>query len=54
MIYLAPCLLGPQAQPLAHLPLLERLEERLLLRFESVQQIGSDLRVIARRAARAG
>jgi diaminohydroxyphosphoribosylaminopyrimidine deaminase / 5-amino-6-(5-phosphoribosylamino)uracil reductase len=51
VIYLAPCLLGPQAQPLAHLPLLHRLEDRLLLRFESVQQIGSDLRVIARRAA---
>ncbi len=54
VIYLAPCLLGPQAQPLAHLPLLNRLEDRLLLRFESVQQIGTDLRVIARRAARAG
>jgi diaminohydroxyphosphoribosylaminopyrimidine deaminase / 5-amino-6-(5-phosphoribosylamino)uracil reductase len=54
VIYMAPCLLGPQARPLAHLPLLERLEERLLLRFESVQQIGSDLRVIARRVARAG
>jgi diaminohydroxyphosphoribosylaminopyrimidine deaminase/5-amino-6-(5-phosphoribosylamino)uracil reductase len=52
VIYLAPCLLGPQAQPLANLPLLSRLDERLMLRFESVQQIGSDLRVIARRAAR--
>lgn len=53
VIYIAPCLLGPQAQPLAHLPLLNRLDERLMLRFDSVQQIGSDLRVIARRAARA-
>lgn len=51
VIYLAPCLLGPQAQPLANLPLLRRLDERLLLRFDSVQPIGTDLRVIARRAA---
>ena len=54
VIYLAPCLLGPQAQPLAHLPLLNHLDERLMLRFESVQQIGADVRVIARRGARAG
>ncbi len=54
VIYLAPCLLGPQAQPLAQLPLLGRLEDRLMLQFESVQAIGPDLRVIARRAARAG
>jgi diaminohydroxyphosphoribosylaminopyrimidine deaminase/5-amino-6-(5-phosphoribosylamino)uracil reductase len=51
VVYLAPCLLGPQAQPLANLPLLESLDERLALRFESVQQIGPDVRVIARRAA---
>jgi len=51
VVYLAPCLLGPQAQPLANLPLLESLDERLALRFESVQQLGPDLRVIARRAA---
>ena len=52
VIYLAPCLLGPQAQPLAQLPPLNRLDERLTLRFESVERIGADLRVIARRAAR--
>lgn len=54
VIYLAPCLLGPQAQPLAQLPALERLQDRMALRFESVQQIGPDLRVIARRAVRSG
>jgi len=54
VVYLAPCLLGPQAQPLANLPLLENLDERLALRFESVQQLGPDLRVIARRAALPG
>jgi len=50
VIYMAPCLLGPQAQPLAQLPELQRLEDRLALRFESVQQLGPDLRIIARRA----
>jgi diaminohydroxyphosphoribosylaminopyrimidine deaminase / 5-amino-6-(5-phosphoribosylamino)uracil reductase len=54
VVYLAPCLLGPQAQPLANLPLLSSLDERLMLRFASVQQVGSDIRVIARRAARGG
>jgi diaminohydroxyphosphoribosylaminopyrimidine deaminase / 5-amino-6-(5-phosphoribosylamino)uracil reductase len=52
VIYFAPCLLGPQAQPLAHLPLLNRLDERLKLRFEAVHQLGADLRVVARRATR--
>jgi diaminohydroxyphosphoribosylaminopyrimidine deaminase / 5-amino-6-(5-phosphoribosylamino)uracil reductase len=53
VIYLAPCLLGPQAQPLAQLPQLNRLDERLPLRFDSVERIGADLRVILRRATRA-
>ncbi len=53
VIYLAPSLLGPQARPLALLPELERLEDCLPLRFESVQQLGPDLRIIARRATAA-
>ena len=52
VVYMAPCLLGPQAQPLAQLPLLERLDERLSLSFHSVERIGEDLRIIARRATR--
>jgi diaminohydroxyphosphoribosylaminopyrimidine deaminase/5-amino-6-(5-phosphoribosylamino)uracil reductase len=52
IVYVAPCLLGPQAQPLAQLPLLEHLEQRLSLRFQSVERFGEDLRIIARRAAR--
>ena len=48
VVYMAPCLLGPQARPLAHLPALERLEERLALSFQSVERIGDDLRIIAR------
>jgi len=54
VLYFAPCLLGPQAQPLALLPPLEHLEQRLALRFHSVERVGDDLRLIARRAARSG
>lgn len=53
VVYVAPCLLGPQAQPLAQLPLLENLDQRLALRFHSVERLGEDLRIIARRATRA-
>jgi diaminohydroxyphosphoribosylaminopyrimidine deaminase / 5-amino-6-(5-phosphoribosylamino)uracil reductase len=53
VVYIAPCLLGPQARPLAQLPLLEDLGQRLALRFHSVDRVGEDLRIIARRAARA-
>ncbi len=48
VLYLAPCLLGPQAQPLAQLPMLQRLDDRFSLRFQSVERIGDDLRIIAR------
>jgi len=48
VIYLAPCLLGPQALPLAQLPELQSLDARLALRYESVEQCGDDLRIIAR------
>ena len=50
VIYLAPCLLGPQAQPLAELPPLRSLGERLALRYMSVDRVGTDLRIIARPA----
>jgi diaminohydroxyphosphoribosylaminopyrimidine deaminase/5-amino-6-(5-phosphoribosylamino)uracil reductase len=48
VIYLAPCLLGPQALPLAQLPELRELDGRVALRYESVDRIGADLRIIAR------
>ncbi len=55
VLYLAPCLLGPQALPLAHLPAAQSIrDERLMLRFESVERFGADLRVIARRAPHTG
>jgi diaminohydroxyphosphoribosylaminopyrimidine deaminase/5-amino-6-(5-phosphoribosylamino)uracil reductase len=49
VVYLAPCLLGPQARPLAQLPELHRLEDRLSLRYDAVDRVGEDLRIIARR-----
>ena len=52
VIYLAPCLLGPQALPLAALPPLRSLDERLVLRFVSVDPVGADLRIIAQPAGR--
>ena len=51
VIYLAPCLLGPQARPLAQLPKLQRLEERLRLHYVSIECIGEDLRIVARPGA---
>jgi diaminohydroxyphosphoribosylaminopyrimidine deaminase/5-amino-6-(5-phosphoribosylamino)uracil reductase len=50
VVYLAPCLLGPDAQPLAELPPLRDLGARLQLRFLSAESIGPDLRIIARPA----
>ncbi len=48
VIYMAPCLLGPDAQPLAELPPLRQLSARLQLSYQSAQFIGPDLRIIAR------
>ncbi len=48
VIYLAPCMLGPQALPLAELPPLRHLSGRVHLRFLSAELIGVDLRIIAR------
>ncbi len=50
VIYMAPCLLGPDARPLAQWPPLRNLDERLVLRFVSVDPVGADLRIIARPA----
>ena len=47
VLYLAPSLLGHQAQPLAHLPGLERLDQRLRLKTRDVRMVGEDIRVTA-------
>lgn len=45
--YLAPSLLGDAARGLASVPALERLEQRVQLRFTDVRSVGQDLRITA-------
>lgn len=47
LLYLAPSVLG-RATGMFELPALDRLEDRCRLRFETVEMIGTDLRVLAR------
>ncbi|MFM2287441.1 MAG: hypothetical protein RL684_584, partial [Pseudomonadota bacterium] len=47
VLYVAPSLLGPQAQPLAQLPAPATLADRLQLDYRSTQRIGPDLRIVA-------
>jgi diaminohydroxyphosphoribosylaminopyrimidine deaminase/5-amino-6-(5-phosphoribosylamino)uracil reductase len=50
VVYMAPSLLGPTALPLAQLPPLAHLDQRLRLEFVDCSHIGPDLRLIARPA----
>ncbi|MGH8517247.1 MAG: bifunctional diaminohydroxyphosphoribosylaminopyrimidine deaminase/5-amino-6-(5-phosphoribosylamino)uracil reductase RibD [Panacagrimonas sp.] len=45
--YLAPSLLGDAARGLARMPALERLDQRMELRFIDVRSVGQDLRITA-------
>jgi diaminohydroxyphosphoribosylaminopyrimidine deaminase/5-amino-6-(5-phosphoribosylamino)uracil reductase len=54
VLYVAPCLLGADARPLAELPPLRSLDEKRPWRFCSCTMIGDDLRIIARPATAAG
>ncbi len=54
VLYIAPCMLGPQALPLAELPALRQLSARLQMRYLSAEFIGLDLRIIARPVAGQG
>jgi len=45
--YVAPDLLGDTARPLATLPGLERLEQRIALEFKDVRKVGRDLKITA-------
>ncbi|WP_043765877.1 bifunctional diaminohydroxyphosphoribosylaminopyrimidine deaminase/5-amino-6-(5-phosphoribosylamino)uracil reductase RibD [Algiphilus aromaticivorans] len=47
LLYVAPSLLGDAARPLAALPGLERLADRVQLRWTDVRQLGTDLRITA-------
>ncbi|MEC5388017.1 bifunctional diaminohydroxyphosphoribosylaminopyrimidine deaminase/5-amino-6-(5-phosphoribosylamino)uracil reductase RibD [Uliginosibacterium sp. H3] len=50
LLYLAPTFLGDPARGLAMLPAFGKLEERIALHFQAFEQIGEDLRVLARPA----
>ncbi len=45
LLYLAPSLLGHEARPLAALPGLQTLDQRMRWRWQSAERIGDDLRV---------
>jgi len=47
VLYVAPCLLGVQAQPLAQLTSPARLADRMQLEYRSTLRIGPDLRIVA-------
>ncbi|WP_029922884.1 bifunctional diaminohydroxyphosphoribosylaminopyrimidine deaminase/5-amino-6-(5-phosphoribosylamino)uracil reductase RibD [Nevskia soli] len=47
VVYLAPSLLGHDAQPLAHLPGMVRLDQRVRLKPKDVRLVGDDIRVTA-------
>jgi diaminohydroxyphosphoribosylaminopyrimidine deaminase/5-amino-6-(5-phosphoribosylamino)uracil reductase len=46
VLYLAPCLLGPDARPLAHLPTLTQLADAQRWTLQDLRQIGPDIRII--------
>jgi len=52
MIYLAPHLMGDDAQGLFRLPGLERMLDRIPVTFEDVRMVGSDIRIRARPGSR--
>jgi diaminohydroxyphosphoribosylaminopyrimidine deaminase/5-amino-6-(5-phosphoribosylamino)uracil reductase len=47
VLYVAPSLLGSDARALASLPGLERLDQRVKMRFTGAQAVGDDLRITA-------
>jgi diaminohydroxyphosphoribosylaminopyrimidine deaminase/5-amino-6-(5-phosphoribosylamino)uracil reductase len=47
VLYLAPSLLGDSARPLAHLPELFRLDQRIDWRITDLKMIGEDIRIVA-------
>ena len=47
VLYVAPSLLGSDARALAQLPGLDRLDQRLRMRFTDAQPVGDDLRITA-------
>jgi diaminohydroxyphosphoribosylaminopyrimidine deaminase / 5-amino-6-(5-phosphoribosylamino)uracil reductase len=51
IVYIAPVLLGPDARPMAELPLLQRLEQAQRYTLHSVDHVGDDARMVVRRSS---
>jgi diaminohydroxyphosphoribosylaminopyrimidine deaminase/5-amino-6-(5-phosphoribosylamino)uracil reductase len=47
VIYLASFLMGDSARGMVHLPLIERMSDRLMLRIDDTRMVGEDLRITA-------
>jgi len=54
IVYVAPNLMGDGARGLVSLPGLERLTERVDLRFDDLRRVGEDLRIVLRPQIRSG
>lgn len=51
IVYMAPALLGHRALPMAELPAVQRLEQRLHWRYHAMEMVGEDLRLHLRPSA---
>ena len=54
VVYVAPHLMGEAARGLVNLPGLDRMAQRIALRFAEVRQVGADLRLVLRPELRSG
>jgi diaminohydroxyphosphoribosylaminopyrimidine deaminase/5-amino-6-(5-phosphoribosylamino)uracil reductase len=52
IVYIAPVLLGPDARPMAQLPRLEKLSDRLQFGLHRSESVGADLKLVLRPQAR--
>ena len=49
IIYLAPCVLGNDSKGMFDLPILSDLSDRFNFHFNSIDQVGTDLRIILKK-----
>jgi diaminohydroxyphosphoribosylaminopyrimidine deaminase/5-amino-6-(5-phosphoribosylamino)uracil reductase len=47
VIYMAPHFMGDNAKGLLHLPGLEKMDQRIMLRIKNIHQVGNDVRITA-------
>jgi len=49
ILYIAPCVLGNGSQGMFDLPIFSDLSDRFNFHFESIEQVGTDLRIILKK-----